>query len=166
MPPPEIQSAVPETEKEKELAQGVGDLFKRLRQGKASADTLAPAEAVAMPASSAAAVEAKAPDETQEEDPWLDIDENSEFDLNDPEGCSKYIVASFPKPERSLVKEVAKFYVFSELRKQTSKTKPLWQVFHSAVIGPKKLTSKSGRKTWLQAWSANRSKRYAKPPKA
>ena len=58
------------------------------------------------------------------------------------------------------------FYVFSELRKQTSKTKPLWQVFHSAVIGPKILTSKSGRKTWLQAWSANRSKRYAKPPKA
>ena len=32
--------------------------------------------------------------------------------------------------------------------------------------GQKKLTSKSGRKTWLQAWSANRSKRYAKPPKA
>ena len=73
MPPPEIQSAVPETEKEKELAQGVGDLFKRLRQGKASADTLAPAEAVAMPVSSAAAVEAKAPDETQEEDHGLTL---------------------------------------------------------------------------------------------
>ena len=80
---PDLLSVVPETNKEKELAQGVGELFKKLRSNKGQANAAASdgaAQGDVAPATSSAQASAEKPDEQGEED-------MAEYDLNDPEGC-------------------------------------------------------------------------------
>lgn len=157
-------SVVSETNKEKELAQGVGELFKKLRSNKGQANAAASdgaAQGDVAPATSSAQASAEKPDEQGEED-------MAEYDLNDPEGCIAYMLACFPDKElqdaQKTVQDTARIVVTSELRKRTGKGNPLHHVFQKAIIKTNQLATKSARRAWLTAWQQNRSLRFPKPP--
>ena len=141
---PDWLSVVPETDKEKELAQGVGELFKKLRSNKGQANAAAGSDGAApgdvAPATSSAQASAEKPDEQGEED-------KAEYDLNDPEGCVAYMLACFPDKElqdaQKTVQDTARFFVTSELRKRTGKGNPLYHVFQKAIIKTNQLATKS-----------------------
>ncbi|CAK9017252.1 DDE-1 domain-containing protein [Durusdinium trenchii] len=156
--PPQLLEVAAENATEKQLAVGVGELFKKLRsKDKGQADSGHQEQALEDPL--------PAPGKGATTSAEKIVEEAVEFDLNEPDGCISYIVACFPVAERDAVIPIATFYVDNELRKKTGKGHPLWEVFRMNVISSNVLGSKQARKAWLSAWSSNRSNRFAKPPK-
>ena len=158
--PPQLLEVAAENAAEKQLAVGVGELFKKLRsKDKGQADSGHQEQALEDPL--------PAPGKGATTSAEKIVEEAVEFDLKEPDGCISisYIVACFPVAERDAVIPIATFYVDNELRKKTGKGHPLWEVFRMNVISSNVLGSKQARKAWLSAWSSNRSNQFAKPPK-
>ena len=178
---PEI---VPETDFERHLATGVGDLMATLRrtsQAKLSKPEVEAATAkpeVEAPAASqpatpgtksarAPATPAPAPapaTPAPKKGETTGHEDAREFDLSRVDDCVDWLAAAFSVERRDEVLPVCRFFVEENLRPKVTKTTPLSAVFKSQVLSPGVLKQKAARDAWLKFWRAERSKRFVPPP--
>lgn len=120
--------------------------------------------ALADPAGASSSSKTKAPvqnegkqkDEASEESP-------DDFDLESPEGAQRFLEAYWRREKRSEVRPVIQYFL-SELKKESSKSKTMADLIQLRVTKPKILNTSQGRASFIAAWKANRSKRFAKHP--
>ena len=116
------------------------------------------------PANASSSSKAKAPghlegkqkEEASEESP-------DDFDLESPEGAQRFLEAFWRREKRSEVRPVIQYFL-SELKKESTKSKTMPDLIQLRVTKPKILNTSQGRASFIAAWKANRSKRFAKHP--
>ena len=142
--PPEAEPLLPETEEEKKLARGVGDLLSRLRKAPPTSENSEP-------------MQGEGGKEEEEEE-----ESDAEWNLNNVDDCCSFIEHKFPAKEAEalgvnvdMFSKVALFYVNFLRNKRTLKAE-LRAHFTKEIIEPNTLGSKAGRKNWLQTWLAQR----------
>lgn len=181
-----------ETPAEKELAGGIGDLFKTLRKRQVQAapegatapanpatpapatpaplhapttpTTFAPLPAPSTPAKGSAQVEEKVEEPAAKKTKTVADAETVELDLGDADDIEAYILHHFHVGQHDTVRPVAKFFV-QEMRSQVTKKMPLSAIVRIKLVQTKQLNTKAGRKSWLDAWAANRAARFITIPK-
>ncbi|CAK8991027.1 DDE-1 domain-containing protein, partial [Durusdinium trenchii] len=168
--PPEAEPLLPETEEEKKLARGVGDLLSRLRKAPPTSENSEP-PAKQRKIDSTPASAAKGPGIAQElpamqgeggKEEEEEEESDAEWNLNNVDDCCSFIEHKFPAKEAEalgvnvdMFSKVALFYVNFLRNKRTLKAE-LRAHFTKEIIEPNTLGSKAGRKNWLQTWLAQR----------
>ena len=127
----------------------------------AAPSTPAPAPSTpAMPASSLQVPCEEAPavsEAPQKEGP-------KEYDLDIGEDVALYILAHFKSSAQGEARPAVEYFV-GQMKKKTTKAKPLSSWIHQEIVGTKVLMKPQSRQMWLACWQKNRSQRYVSAPK-